>query len=278
MTMFSRFGGQLVRRLSVGLIALVATGFLPTSPAVAKRRLPPEPNPEKGTLAVRIEHDLLCHGDTRGAPRHHRSFHADTVEVYFARLDDSSGGLRAESVVKLNRRDATSWFTRDDDWYLLNVTPGRWIVVGMHYECSERKPGTSHSDGYDYRVFFSEDLIAKTVVDVTPGRIAFMGVVSCSDGKSMRKMLGKPREKFEDSIEWHYFSLVSPEDAEPKGPGRRFMSLNVFAQVARDEGLTRGVESARWFWTRSAKKRIFKKNPQWLELVQGELAAVGDAP
>lgn len=124
----------------------------------AKDRKIPIPDPTRGGIGVTIR--------VKGPTPLSVSFNAS--EAFFVRVEEDADILRAARVL-------TGRFSERNQVYLLNVEPGKYVVVGASYV-----PGKVGTSTFRQRnnVYFNKEMIPATAVTVEAGRIAFMGQIA----------------------------------------------------------------------------------------------------
>ena len=138
-------------------------------------------------------------------------------EVYFVRLGTTDR-------VRGHFPRLRSNFRRGDRFYLLNAPPGRYAAVAA----SKRDPGavsrrSFYSPNTFHTTYFGEPMIRKTIVEVEPGRFAFMGTFSVR--KDLDFYAG-------DETQAHYRSLIEPTLKDPYQPGVADPEYNSFSYGA----------------------------------------------
>ncbi|MCH7479609.1 MAG: hypothetical protein IIA14_16100 [SAR324 cluster bacterium] len=138
-------------------------------------------------------------------------------DVYFVRL----GGTDR---VRGHFPRLRSNFRQGNRFYLLNVPPGRYAAVAA----SKMDPGTvvcariGVSPNTFFTAYFHEPMIRKTIVEVKPGKFAFMGTYSV-------------RKEFDfyagDETQALYRSLIEPT-LDPNQPDGAVPDLNSFSYGA----------------------------------------------
>jgi len=212
------------------VLALVL--YLAATPVEARRLPLPEPDPERGAIAV----TMRCR-----APAGNKT---PAVQVHFVRFGDGVDIYAADSVISSN-------FSDDKQVYLLNARPGRYVAVAAELRGSG--PG-------EYDVFLSKETIPSTEVEVIPGRITFMGDFLIDLKMKMSKS---------DEVQAHYFRLIEPGSARKGWMARAYTSKNVYrgdlVSVDRD------AQTRNDFWAH-ARDKVFEKEPGWVAKAEQELA------
>lgn len=198
----------------------------------------PAPDPERGAIAVTV----------RG--RFPLGQKSPALQVYFVRLGDEVDMYSAESVVP-------SDFSKKKQVYLLNAKPGRYVAVAARLE----GPGTGLGMWGDYVVFFDRAMISRTEVEVTPGRIAFVGDLLVDLKVKMSEA---------DEAQLHYLQLVEPGAARKGFTGRAMSGEYMYRGELIELDQTASTETA--FWT-LARGKIFKSAPDWSARIEQQMAS-----
>jgi hypothetical protein len=154
--------------------------------------------------------------------------------AYFVKLGDRNNVLSVYPVIRSN-------YVNGYHVYLLNAEPGLYAVVAASYsQFMPAPPPTSGgvsvtvSGGTIGRVaYFSEDVIRKTIVEVKPGSISYMGTYEID----MAAMAGF---RAADRAQTHYRSqmqtgLASTFESKEKKSVRDAESEKEFLQKARQD-------------------------------------------
>ena len=213
-------------------ILFVVSMLAAISFAEAKKPWLPAPDSERGGIAVTV----------RG--RFPLGQKAPAVQVYFVRLGEDVDMHSAESVVPSN-------FSKKKQVYLLNAKPGRYVAVAARLA----DLGTL---GGEYVVFFDRAAIPRTEIEVTPGRIAFMG-----------DLLVDLKVKIHED-QTHYLRLVEPEAANMGFMGRALSREYMYRGDLIEFDRTAATEAA--FWT-LAQGKIFASAPDWRARVEQQVAS-----
>lgn len=123
-------------------LAIAGLAFACTTPPPPPVELPVDAN--SGVIGIKVAVDKL----------------GSTERAYFVRLDDGDP-LARPYVIQAN-------YFEDGYVYLLNARPGRYAAVAAS---NRRKAGTPS----EYIVYFPAQAIEQTIVELEPGRVAFMG-------------------------------------------------------------------------------------------------------
>ena len=212
------------------LSLLVTIGF-----AEAKGPRLPAPDPERGAIAVTV----------RG--RFPLGQKSPAIQVYFVRLAEDADMYSAESVI-------ASDFSKGKQVYLLNAKPGRYVAVAARL----RNQAAFVAAG-DYVVFFDRALIPQTAIEVTAGRIAFMGDLAVDLKVKMSEA---------DEAQMHYLRLVEPEAARMGFMGRALSHEYMYRGELIE--LDREAATEKAFWT-LARAKIFAGAPDWRGKVEQQL-------
>ena len=203
--------------------------------AEAKKLRLPAPDPERGAIAVTV----------RG--RFPLGQKAPAVQVYFVRLGEDVDMYAAESIVP-------SDFSKGKQVYLLNAKPGRYVAVAAQL-------GGMGAAGGEYVVFFDRAMIPQTEIEVTPGRITFMGDLSVDLKVKMSKA---------DEAQMHYFRLVEPAAARTGFTARALAGEYVYPGELIE--LDRTAETEKAFWA-LARGKIFDRAPDWSAWIEPQVAS-----
>ena len=199
------------RRIS---ILFVLSLLVSISLAEAKTPWLPAPDPERGGIAVTV----------RG--RFALGQKVSAVQVYLVRLGQDVDIYSAESVVLTS-------FSKKKQVYLLNARPGRYVAVAAQL-------GILANFGGETIVFFDRATILRTEVEVTPGRIAFMGDLLVDLKREM------------DVVQTHYLRLVA------RGASR--MGFQMYGGDLIELDRTVATETAFW---ELARVEVFNGAPEW---------------
>ena len=213
-----------------------ATFLLVAMSAYAEGLAFPKPNPERGGIAVTMRARLPA-GNKKPVDR-----------VHFVRLGSQADMFAAESVV-------ASSFSKEKQVYLLNAEPGRYVAVAADLGGANLTTG-------EFKVFFDKATIAETEVEVTPGRIAFMGDFLIDLKVKMNKS---------DEAQAHYFLLIAPDAAAPAKKG--FFSKGGSSVVPYRGDLVsvdREASTQTEFWT-LARDKVFDNESAWRAEIEEEL-------
>lgn len=206
--------------------------------AEAKKPWLPAPDSERGGIAVTV----------RG--RFPLGQKSPAVQVYFVRLGDGVDMYAAESILP-------SDFSRGKQVYLLNAKPGRYVAVAAQL-------GGLGTAGGEYVVFFDRAMIPQTEIEVTPGRITFMGDLSVDLKVKMSEA---------DEAQMHYFRLVAPGAARKGFTGRAMSHEYVYPGKLIE--LDRTAETEKAFWV-LARGKIFDSAPDWSAWIEPQVASHND--
>ena len=132
-------------------------------------------------------------------------FGVEQDSVKFVRLE---GNDRSQYI---STQLIASNYNKNDYFYLLNVPPGRYVVVATF-----RSETTDTRVVYRYTTYFPHDLVKATEVFVEPGRIVFMGEFIFDTSTSFKDA---------DDIQLHYVRLICPR-CEDRNKLFRLMSTD----------------------------------------------------
>jgi len=108
--------------------------------------------------------------------------------VYFVKLDEKDENILVSRVIPSN-------YQRGDYAYLINAQPGRYAVIGSSFVQSEQA----------YSSFYDAETIKKTIVDVEPKSIVYIGTFEIDN---QMKNLYQNIERHGDSAQLHYYNLM----------------------------------------------------------------------
>jgi hypothetical protein len=203
----------------------------------------PSPDPLKGSIAVELRG-----WSPGGADR------LQAVIVQFVRVEVDGDQYAAEHLIE-------STVAGDDGRvYLLNVEPGRYAAVAY------RTRGGGFVAVRDTQwLFLEKPLIDATIVDVTPGAVAFAGVYVTGGTPWRRNAENKDEDKASaaDSAQVHYLALMFPQ-AEQKSTLARIYGKNpvYLGNYLPKRSRGRGPEAEAEFWAEARKDRDLEE--AWL--------------
>ena len=108
--------------------------------------------------------------------------------VYFVKLDEKDDSILVSRVIPSN-------YQRGNYAYLINAQPGRYAVVGSSFVQSEQA----------YSSFYDAETIKKTIVDVAPKSVAYIGTFEIDN---QMKHLYQNIERNGDTAQLHYYNLM----------------------------------------------------------------------
>jgi len=211
-----------------GFVSLIVGVVLATAPSWAKLKLEP-PDPARGSIGIKIK--VI-------PPAKMGSSHADVV--YFVRVEEERDRFAAENVIPSN-------YSKGTHVYLLNAKPGKYVAVGCVFNLA--------AGGGDGVVAFPKPDIARTEVEVAPGKLVFAGDIESSSSTKTDNA---------DPAQSHYLRLISPEGAKHGFLGRamtgNFMYIGGFKSFEREDP----AESS--FWAEAGQQH-FKNEPAWTSAI-----------
>lgn len=108
---------------------------------------------------------------------------------------------------------------KGDHYYLLNVTPGRYVAVAATY--TRRMNNSTNLGGgavlttggvFGENILFSDELVRQTQVEVKPGTLAVMGEYDFSiEGRMVFAPSAAQFMKRADQVQLHYARKLDPE-------------------------------------------------------------------
>lgn len=186
------------------------------------------PDESRGSIGIKIK---------VSPPAKMGSSHAD--QVYFVRVEEPDNRFDAESVIQSN-------YAKGSHVYLLNAKPGKYVAVGCLF---------SMAGGGGGSVVFSQGDIARTEVEVVPGRLAFMGDIESSSSTKVES--GDPAQS-------HYIRLISPEGSKHGFMARAFTGNYLYTGAFKV--IERGADAASAFWAEAGQQH-FKNEPAWTSVM-----------
>jgi hypothetical protein len=174
--------------------------------------------------------------------------------IYFVKLDDKDENNLGTKLIRCNYYRGTmavGYYA-----FLVNAVPGRYAAVcSSKYDKlsgSDNPAGTTKDEEYGFITFFDSNMIQKTVTEVGPGQIVFMGSYTVD---SQLKSVYKNIEKNGDKAQQHYYNQLKP-----------FMEGTYFCgsllKADRSEKLTRDflVTAKNYF-----------RNSEWLKIINAAI-------
>lgn len=136
------------------------------------------------------------------------------------------GFVRLENTEEINSQIRIYFtnFSKKDNLYLLNIPPGRYAAVMAGYQIKSIMFGKRTI--VIHRVFFSEVLAKKTIVNAAPGTIAFAGILVVDVKLDLKKA---------DPVQKHYMELM--EGKFETDTGSRFLKEGVSTFIQASTGL-----------------------------------------
>ena len=212
------------------VICVLATAVaLPCATSWSKGVPLPPPDASRGSIGIKIK--VI-------PPAKMGSSHADAV--YFVRVEADTDRFAAENVIPSN-------YSKGTHVYLLNAKPGRYVVVGCLF--------TMQAGGGDGKVMFAQPDIARTEVEVVPGKLVFAGDIDTSSST---------KTEAADPAQSHYLRLIAP-DAASKGFMSRAMAGG-YVYIGTFKRFERGADAEGAFWAEAGQEH-FKSDPAWTSAV-----------
>jgi hypothetical protein len=200
-------GSPIALLLSVTVLLGSACSSLQTS-WQSPRYIPP-PEPES------LQSSGLCLWLTIDLPFGRES---SPSRILVARLpDDVPGTLTSQE----------TWVGNYSPGFVLNIPPGRYVVVGCAVTRSATGQGGMPSA---HAYYFPASVVAATETIVQPGRLHFLGELHL-DGSSMGTRISDP-----DAVQSHYKDLVPPGDLHGSSGWSWAMGVHSADFVALDRG------------------------------------------
>jgi hypothetical protein len=183
----------------------------------------------------------------------------ETRSVYFVRLDhDNQDPFSQEDVIFAN-------YLKDEYVYLVNAKPGRYAAVKAVFgkTVASANPQESPTE-FVVSTYLSKDLIQKTLVEVRPSSVVFMGEFVVEPLGGM---------KGADEAQLHYYRLLEP-GAENRGFFRTLLfgggsSANRGTEFESDQS-----EEAKRRFLEAARPQLEKSG--WLRILRNPVDAVPD--
>jgi hypothetical protein len=180
--------------------------------------------------------------------------------VYFVKLDEKDKNNLGVKIIPCNYYRGT--MTGGYYAYLVNAEPGTYAAVcSTKYDkmaAADNPTGSSKDDVYGYITFFDSNIIKKTMTEVGPAQIAFMGSYTIESGlKSVYRNI----EKNGDMAQQHYFQLLKP-----------FMEGTYYLG-----SLVKADKSSKSLREFLVKTKGYFRNSEWLKMVNSAIAAFDKA-
>jgi hypothetical protein len=210
----------------------------------------PDPDPGLGAIGVTIQ----SRGPVAISSRPHASV------VFFVNADEGVDMLHAEEVL-------ASTFSAKNQVYLLNVKPGKYVMVGA-YTPEFTSNAKNVNDMPSTSIYFDHDMIPATEVTVQAGQITFAGEVIVKVSVGM---------KHADEIQTYYGQLlgngVGVNVDVGIGRGITGFAIGHLTRAGTLQSLDKESQTEREFWERAIKS-VFKDEPSWLDLARHQLEAM----
>ncbi|OHD67730.1 MAG: hypothetical protein A2W19_16570 [Spirochaetes bacterium RBG_16_49_21] len=182
------------------------------------------------------------------------------TSVYFVKLDEKGENNLGTKIIPCNyyRGNMVGGYYA----FLVNAEPGRYAAVCStkydRYTASGHPDTTSKVDEVGFITFFDADMIKKTVVDVGPGEIAFMGSYAV---ESRLRSVYKNIEKNGDGAQQHYYNLLKS-------------SMDGTYYCGAVQKADRSDKSTREFLVKS---KSYFRNSDWLNIINATISALDKA-
>ena len=193
----------------------------------------PLPDPACGSIGLTV----------RAARRVGRRTWAE--EVFFVRIEEGQEGFAATELIP-------SSHSSNQQVYLLNVEPGRYVAVAAVFSLSEGATA-----------YFSTALIDATEVDVTPSEMAFMGEFHVRNSSV--------KERKADPAQAHYFRLLNLGGADTPIWVRKLGGYRI--RATSPESVASDPATERAFWA-TARDAVFSHDPRWQVRAARQLAGI----
>lgn len=217
--------------VSAWILALVLAG----SVVAAKGPPIPEPDPERGSIAVEIKVGM-----------------SRAIQAFFVRVEDEVDLFEAEYVLPSN-------YSSKKQIYLLNAKPGRYVVVAAR--ASKQQGFTTQTND----AYFDMEMIRQTEVEVVPNSVVFLGEISA-------KYADQKQMKDADAAQAHYFRVIDPRAASRGAFARAYLGNKVANRVVLNS-IVRDPSCERAFWL-AAEGKAFKDEGAWQSLIDERLAGL----
>ena len=179
--------------------------------------------------------------------------------VYFIRLN---GTERVKGYFPLLRSN----FRQANQYYLLNAPPGRYAAVAASRMITVPTSQVNYMGPYGpsqfFTTYFPEPMIRQTIVEVTPGGVAFMGNYSVQ--KNVDFYAG-------DETQLHYRWLVEPTLKDPYFPLAVTRDVNSFSHRGSVLSADRGPQAEASFLSAAVRDL---GNSGWEGLLKKRLEAL----
>ena len=220
-----------------------------TSPA-AEDSFIPDPDPQLGAIGVTIQ----SRGPVAISSRPHAS------EVLFVSVDEGVDILHAKEVLP-------SSFSAKNQVYLLNVKPGKYVMVGA-YTPEFTPPTQNVNDMPSTNVYFDKDMIPATEVTVQAGQMTFAGEIIVKVSVGMKNA---------DETQTYYSKLIGDVAGfnveVTSGIGVTGFTVGHLTRAGTLQSLDKNPQTEREFWGRAIKS-VFQDEPKWKDLVRRRLEAM----
>jgi hypothetical protein len=229
---------------------LASLGVLCVASTAAKDRKAPELAPHLGAIGVTIQ--------SKGPVAISAKPYAETA--FFVRTDLGDDPFHAPEVL-------ASSFSDKNQVYLLNATPGKYVIVGA-YTPAFIGAGNMN-DMPSTMIYFDKSTIQATETTVEEGKISFAGTIIVKVSADMKDA---------DDAQRHYGHLlgtgtgwnVGVHASGPPGHIAPTADIGHLTRAGTLQSLDKNPEMERKFWTLAAEK-VFKDAPDWQDLVRRRL-------
>jgi hypothetical protein len=229
---------------------LASLALLCVASTAAKDRKTPELAPHLGAIGVTIQ--------SRGPVALSARPYADTA--FFVKIDSGEDPFHAADIL-------ASSFSDKNQIYLLNATPGRYVIVGAY--TPRFTGGGNMNDMPSTLIYFDKSMIQATETTVEEGKVSFAGTIVVKVSTGMKEA---------DEAQSHYGNLlgtgtgwtVGVHASAPSGVVSTTAGIDHLTRAGTLQSLEKDPETERKFWTVAAEK-VFKDAPDWQGLARGRL-------
>jgi hypothetical protein len=236
-------------------VILASVAALCAGETAAKERKTQAVDPKLGGIAVSIK--------VKGPTVFSTSPHA--TAAFFVKEGESTDVFRSAAYQQ-------SDFAKGDQIYLLNVEPGKYVLIGAFTPRVAGAPNAPQLPSAN--TYFDEGMIRTTEVTVEAGSIAFMGEITVKTSVGM---------KGADEAQNFYGDLIGRGMSADVGVGvtvashaRPSYSLGIspghVTRAGALKSMERDAETERKFWKRAIN--VLDGEPDWQQLAQARLDAL----
>ena len=175
--------------------------------------------------------------------------------VYFVKLDDKDENNLGKKIIRCNFYKgimAEGYYA-----FLVNAEPGTYAAVcSTKYDrltFGDNRAEASKYEEFGYITFFDSEMIKKTVTEVGPGQIAFMGSYTID---SQLKSPYMNIEKNGDRAQKHYYSQLK----------------SIMEGTYYCGSMVKGDRSGKLTREFLVKAKNYLKNSEWLKIIDGAIA------